>query len=161
MAPRTRPEKRNRVYYSPSPRSRKREAISYAELLGLTTTSELALADKVASGFDYRAFLRFQQVTKMSTTQLADLLSIPDRTLSRRKSEGRLHPDESDRLLRLARVVDLALGLFEGDKSAAQNWLMLSNDALGGKTPIELSKTEVGAREVENLINRLEHGLFV
>lgn len=161
MAERTGPRKRSRVYYSPSSKGKKREAISYAELLGLTTTNELALADKVASGFDYRAFIRFQQVTRLSTTQLADLLSIPDRTLSRRKSEGRLRPDESDRLLRLARVVDLALSLFEGDKRAAQSWLMLSNDALGGKAPIELSKTEVGAREVESLIHRLEHGIFL
>jgi len=130
-------------------------------LLGLTTTNELTLADKVESGFDFRAFVRFQQVIKLPARQLADLLSIPDRTLSRRKSEGRLHPDESDRLLRLARVVDLALDLFEGDKKAAQSWLMLSNDALGGKTPIELSRTEVGAREVESLIHRLEHGVFV
>lgn len=161
MAERTGPGKRNRVYYSSSPKGEKRGAISYAELIGLTTTSELALAAKVESGFDYRAFIRLQQVIKLPARQLADLLSIPDRTLSRRKSEGRLRPDESDRLLRLARVVDLALSLFEGDKKAAQSWLMLSNDALGGKTPIELSKTEVGAREVETLIHRLEHGVFV
>jgi putative toxin-antitoxin system antitoxin component (TIGR02293 family) len=161
MAGRAGPGKRSRVYYSPSPKSRKRETISYAELIGLTTTSELALADKVESGFDYRAFIRLQQALKLTARQLADLLSIPDRTLSRRKSEGRLRPDESDRLLRLARVVDLALGLFEGDKKAAQSWLLLSNDALGGKTPIELSRTEVGAREVESLIHRLEHGVFV
>ena len=161
MAGRAGPGKRSRVYYSPSSKSKKREAISYAELIGLTTTSELVLADKVESGFDFRAFVRLQQATRLTARQLADLLSIPDRTLSRRKSEGRLHPDESDRLLRLARVVDLALSLFEGDKKAAQGWLMLSNDALGGKTPIELSKTEVGAREVETLIHRLEHGVFV
>ncbi len=161
MAERAGPGKRSRVYYSPSSKSKKRDAISYAELIGLTTTSELALADKVQSGFDFRAFIRLQQVIKLSARQLADLISITDRTLSRRKSEGRLRPDESERLLRLARVFDLALSLFEGDKKAAQSWLMLSNDALGGKTPIELSKTEVGAREVESLIHRLEHGVFM
>jgi uncharacterized protein (DUF2384 family) len=39
-------------------------------------------------------------------------------------------------------------------------WLRSPNRALGGESPLALSKTEVGAREVENLIGRLEHGVF-
>jgi uncharacterized protein (DUF2384 family) len=31
---------------------------------------------------------------------------------------------------------------------------------LGGKTPLEYADTEPGAREVEDLLGRLEHGVF-
>ena len=50
--------------------------------------------------------------------------------------------------------------LFEGDVESARSWLMRPVLALGGAVPFEMLKTEVGAREVENLITRLEHGVF-
>lgn len=149
-----------RVYRYASSTARGQEAISYAKLIGVNARSERALADKVESGFDFRTFTQLQTVTKLPARQLAELISIPHRTLSRRKSEGRLRPDESERLLRVARIFDLTLSMFGEDKQAARNWLMRPNDALGGRSPIALSKTEVGAREVESLIHRLEHGVF-
>ncbi|MBN1429811.1 MAG: DUF2384 domain-containing protein [Anaerolineae bacterium] len=160
MAGRTEVDGGRRVYRYSSSATSGQDAISYAKLIGLDARSERALADKVEDGFDYRAFTQLQMAIKLPVKQLADLMSITDRTLSRRKSEGRLRPDESERLLRLARVFDLALGLFGGDKQAARNWLTRPIDALGGRAPIALSKTEVGAREVESLIHRLEHGIF-
>jgi putative toxin-antitoxin system antitoxin component (TIGR02293 family) len=39
-------------------------------------------------------------------------------------------------------------------------WLKSPQKALGGKTPLEYSDTEPGAREVEDLLGRLEHGVF-
>lgn len=87
---------------------------------------------------------------------LAELAQIPPRTLARRKEEGRLDPDESDRLLRASRVFGRALALFEGDVDAARTWLSAEQPALGGMAPLELATTDVGAREVENLIGRLE-----
>ena len=59
------------------------------------------------------------------------------------------------------RIFTYALDLFEGDQEAAQQWLSTEIQALQGATPLEASKTEEGAREVENLIVRLEHGVFV
>ena len=58
------------------------------------------------------------------------------------------------------RVFGRALELFEGDSQAAERWLSSPRAALGGATPLELAKTEAGAREVEALIGRLEHGVF-
>ena len=151
---------RRRVYRYSSSTARGQNAISYAKLIGLDARSERALADKVESGFDFRAFTQLQAAIKLTTKQLANLISITNRTLSRRKSEGRLRPDESERLLRVARIFDLVLNMFGGDRQAARNWLTRPNDALGGRSPLTLSKTEVGAREVESLIHRLEHGVF-
>ena len=58
------------------------------------------------------------------------------------------------------RVSDKALKLFEGDAWAAERWLSSPKVALDGAVPYELVRTEAGAREVEALIGRLEHGVF-
>ena len=92
--------------------------------------------------------------------QLAEALGIPGRTLHRRKADARLTPDESDRLVRLSRLYAAALDLFEGDAAGARQWLASPALALGGATPLRWSQTEPGAREVEALIGRLEHGVF-
>jgi putative toxin-antitoxin system antitoxin component (TIGR02293 family) len=68
--------------------------------------------------------------------------------------------EESDRLLRAGRVFGRALELFDGDTNAARNWLSKPQPALGGGVPLELAETEVGAREVEAAIGRIEHGVY-
>ena len=66
---------------------------------------------------------------------------------------------ESDRLLRTARLFRLAVDLFDGDRQAARQWLQTPKRALGGATPLDHAATEVGAREVEDLVGRAEHGV--
>ena len=80
--------------------------------------------------------------------------------LRRRRDAGRLTPEESDRLVRLARLWSAALGLHDGDGDAARRWLRSPRPALDGRSPLDYAVTEVGAREVEDLIGRLEHGVF-
>jgi putative toxin-antitoxin system antitoxin component (TIGR02293 family) len=80
--------------------------------------------------------------------------------LARRKKAGRFEQLESERLLRLGLVFEKSLDLFEGDRAAAGRWLNAPIKGLGGQTPLALTQTELGAREVEDLIGRLEHGVF-
>ena len=61
---------------------------------------------------------------------------------------------------RRMRVFRKTLALFEGDREAAAAWLATAQPALGGVVPIDLAKTDGGAREVETLIEQLEHGVF-
>jgi putative toxin-antitoxin system antitoxin component (TIGR02293 family) len=86
-------------------------------------------------------------------------VGIPERTLARRRSRGKFTPEESERLLRLGTVFEQAVELFEGDNAAALRWLTAPRKALEGKTPLAYARTELGAREVEDLIGRLEHGV--
>lgn len=130
-----------------------------AALLGLPAVDAVSLATLVGRGLRYAALDRFRKDSALSLTALASMISVNDRTLARRKTEGRLQPEESDRLFRAARVFARALDLFEGDRGAARTWLMQPQRALAGKVPLELATTDVGAREVENLIGRLEHGV--
>lgn len=111
-------------------------------------------------GFSYQALLAFEANSGVSLQALAGTIGIPERTLARRRVAGRLAPEESERLLRLSSIFEKAVELFEGDVSAAVQWLAAPKRALENQTPLEYARTEVGAREVENLIGRLEHGVF-
>jgi putative toxin-antitoxin system antitoxin component (TIGR02293 family) len=102
----------------------------------------------------------FQKLSGLSWAQVSNWIGIPLRTLTRRQSEGKLHWDESDRLWRATRLFDMAVSLFEGDVAAARRWLETPQPGLGGETPLEFASTGAGAREVENLIGRLEYGVF-
>ncbi len=140
-------------------RTRRMAGHSYVALLGFHTYDPFELIAQVQKGFPYSTFVRFQRNSCLSFAKLADLTQIPSRTLTRRKERGTLEPEESDRLLRVSRVFGRAMELFEGDDDAARAWLFKGVPALGGRVPMDLAKSDVGAREVEDLIGRLEHGI--
>ena len=133
---------------------------AYVVLLGLNTFELPALLRQIERGFPWRTLERFVRNTGLTNEQVADLVSIPRRTLARRKADGKLTSSESDRLMRAARIYARALDVFDGDREAATEWLTDGNTALGGVTPLEFARTEVGAVEVDHLIGRIEHGVF-
>ena len=135
-------------------------SLGHAIHLGLRPSDLLDLVTRVKKGLSYSALESLQQAIDLPLQELAEMVHIPPRTLHRRKEQGRLHPDESDRLVRLSRVYGQTLDLFEGDQPAARQWLSSRQPALGGASPLLMASTEVGAREVEALIGRLEHGVF-
>lgn len=135
-------------------------AHSYVTLLGLKALETPELLERVDAGFSYRTFERFRRNLSLPVDELARLVQITPRTLARRRKEGRLTADESDRLLRTVRVFGKALMLFDGDVDAARTWLSTPAPALGDRTPEDVAATDLGAREVENLIGRLEHGVY-
>lgn len=111
-------------------------------------------------GFSYQALIAFETNSGVSLQALAETIGIPERTLARRRAAGRLAPEESERLLRLSSIFEKAVELFEGDVISAVHWLASPKRALENQTPLQYARTEVGARQVENLIGRLEHGVF-
>lgn len=96
---------------------------------------------------------------RLSRSELARALAIPERTLARRKREGVLSSEESAKLLRLARVVGRANEVFE-DPEAALNWLKSPNSSLSGATPLSLLDTDIGAENILDTLGRIEHGVF-
>ena len=128
-------------------------------LLGMEEMRTSELVRRVSEGFPYEVLERLRENVGLSAVEVADLIQINPRTLSRRKREGRLHADESDRVLRLSRVYGRSLGLFGGDLARVQHWLSPPKVALGGDSPLNYSRVDVGAREVVDLIGRIEHGI--
>jgi putative toxin-antitoxin system antitoxin component (TIGR02293 family) len=118
------------------------------------------LINAVNAGFPYEFLDKLSESTGLAVETIADTVRIPPRTLSRRKVERRLQPDESERLLRVSNLIAKAVDLFDGDRDAATNWLQRPQRGLGDGVPLEFAKTEIGARAVEDLIGRLEHGVF-
>jgi putative toxin-antitoxin system antitoxin component (TIGR02293 family) len=96
---------------------------------------------------------------RLTQSELATVLGIPERTLARRKKEGVLNSEESAKLVRLARVVERAKDVFE-DFEASLNWLKSPNAALSGATPLSLLDTDIGAESVLDTLGRIEHGVF-
>ena len=126
----------------------------------MTAASSSQLIRQVERGFSFKALHAIESRSGIALARIAAIIGIPERTLARRKASGRLTPDESERLLRISGVFEDALDLFEGDVAAAVNWLIAPRKAFGNQSPLDYSRTELGAREVENLIGRLEHGVF-
>ena len=136
------------------------DAHFHVVLLGLKSCDTAGLVKKLHEGLSFSSLERMQKNLDLPLKELAELVDMSTRTLARRRARGRLEPDESDRLVRLSRVFAQTIELFEGDVVAARSWLRSSQPAFGGLTPFEMLKTEVGSREVEALIGRLEHGVF-
>lgn len=136
------------------------ELESYQAILGLRARTLQGIMDQALRGLEFKAAERLRRHLDVSLRELADIVQIAPRTMQRRRQSGRLHPDESDRVLRTSRLYGQALELFEGDEEAARQWLAQPQRALGGRIPLEVAKTDIGARQVENLIGRLEHGVF-
>jgi putative toxin-antitoxin system antitoxin component (TIGR02293 family) len=132
----------------------------HLSLLGLPALETNELLALVARGLPFGAIERFKQASGLAWEAVCELVQIPPRTLTRRRAARRLEPGESDRLVRAARVFQQAIDLFEGDAQAAREWLASPQRAFGGATPLAFARTETGAREVENLIGRLEHGVY-
>jgi putative toxin-antitoxin system antitoxin component (TIGR02293 family) len=141
-------------------RARSAKARPGAGTLGIGARGPLAIVRLVRAGFPFSRLARLQKATALPWDRITRFVSIPQRTLTRRQSEGRLRPDESDRVWRASRVFDLAVGLFEGDVAGARRWLQTPQPGLGGEVPLELATTEAGAREVERLVTQLEDGVF-
>ena len=113
----------------------------------------------IKEGINFTAIGQLEEAFHTSQKEVANLLSIPPSTLTRRKKDGQLNTEESDRVVRFAHLKDSADELMGGG-DAAITWLRTPLDILGGETPLEHARTELGVRDVEDLIGRLKHGVF-
>ena len=141
-------------------KSSKQTAYSVEKLLGIKTADNLKLAERVEAGFSFDALERLGKTTGLPLERLRVAVRITPRTLTRRKKEKKLSPEESDRLVSVSRLLAQTFELFEGNEEAGIRWFTSPNRALGGQSPLEVAATETGTREVENLIGRLEYGVF-
>jgi putative toxin-antitoxin system antitoxin component (TIGR02293 family) len=120
----------------------------------------LDLVRRIETGLPYSVLDDLAHDTGLRPAALASTMGIPQRTLARRKSGGRFARGESEKIARFSRVFALAADLFDGDRKAALHWLSSSHRALGGKTALAYLGSEAGAHAIEELIGRLEHGVF-
>jgi putative toxin-antitoxin system antitoxin component (TIGR02293 family) len=127
------------------------------QTLGRRLSSQGDLREAIREGFRPAVVERLMRASGLTLKELATALDLSPRSLQRRRHTGRLARYESDRLYRLARIVALA-DEFLGDHERALSWLKRPNRVLGGIAPIAAIDTELGARQVENILGRIAYG---
>jgi putative toxin-antitoxin system antitoxin component (TIGR02293 family) len=117
------------------------------------------MVEALRVGLPVQELMDLQVNLKVPMEKLVPRLGISKATLHRRKATGRLDPAESDRVVRFARLMGKAVEVLESDDNARQ-WLTSPQFGLGGAVPLDYADTEVGAREVEDLLGRIEYGVY-
>jgi putative toxin-antitoxin system antitoxin component (TIGR02293 family) len=113
----------------------------------------------VLAGLPVQELKDLQASLALPMERLGPMLGISKATLQRRQSEQRLGSAESDRVVRFAKLMGKAVKVMESEE-IARKWLNSPQRGLGGVVPLEFAETEVGAREVEDLLGRIEYGVY-
>jgi len=117
------------------------------------------VVDALRAGLPISELHELQSHLDVPMEKLSQILGISKATLHRRMGEGRLDAFESDRVVRFARLLGRAVEVMESE-AAARQWLTAPQIGLGGEVPLVYAESEVGAREVEDLLGRIEHGVY-
>ena len=137
------------------------DALGGPKLLGKQARTVLDLADLIQQGFPSQSVFYLQKQMALGDDDYSSTLGVSIKWLGRYRKEPRQHLESnvSDRLFRIARLFKLAEEVLE-DKEAANRWLHRPQSGLGERTPLDLMKNEAGAREVEELLYRIEYGIY-
>ena len=127
--------------------------------VGLGTGDGIELMGQISLGLEGDVARRISEWADITPAELRRMSGIPNTTFNR-SIKARFTAEQSERLVRIVRVLERAVDLFEGDKRAAQKWMSEPNRALGWKAPAEVVFSETGALEVMRLITRLAHGVY-
>ena len=114
--------------------------------------------ERLERGLPVDTFGWLQSLLGISQKSLASYLGLSEATLHRRFAKGQFRAEESERLYRYTEVFEKAVELFE-DEAKARAWMGKPARALG-QSPLDFARSERGAREVLDVIERLEHGVL-
>jgi len=115
--------------------------------------------ERIHAGLSFQAVQNLQRALDLPLEKMAAVLGMSRATLHRRKTQGKIDQHESERLVRYQRLLKKADDVF-GDGASAREWLTHKQSGLGGAVPLDFARTEIGAREVENLLGRIEYGVY-
>jgi putative toxin-antitoxin system antitoxin component (TIGR02293 family) len=135
------------------------ETLGGKSVLKRNISSETQLREAVREGLPYETLATVIEKLGIKSNQVSAVIQLPLRTIARRKKEKRLEPDESDRVVRLARIGAMAAYVL-GNEQKASLWLHERNRALGGIAPLDILDTDIGIRQVEDVLGRIEHGVY-
>jgi putative toxin-antitoxin system antitoxin component (TIGR02293 family) len=140
---------------------------SAVKMLGIPVTRRVAdslvrTAEAVVAKLTYAQLDRFRIGMDLNRPQFASMVHVSERTLVRYADDEkrRVDPGVAERALRVARIQALAEFVLE-DPANARAWLHAPQPAVGGRRPIDMLGSEFGAREVEHVLQRIEHGVYM
>lgn len=140
-----------------------------AAIFGRAPRSVLELEAQLRDGLPVRSLFKFKERARLSNDELASIADLSPKTLQRYFNPGaksnasknmRVAVGPSDRVFRAAEVMTLADEVFAGDQGAARDWLRSEQFGLGGRVPLDLLRTSLGAQLVEDQLKRMQHGFL-
>jgi putative toxin-antitoxin system antitoxin component (TIGR02293 family) len=117
------------------------------------------MIERINKGLPFSELEHLRREIDEPMETLGRQLSISRSTLQRRKAERRLSATESDRVMRFWHILQHASKVF-GNVERARQWLKFPQFGLGGAVPLEFAKTEIGAREVDDLLGRIDYSVY-
>ena len=116
----------------------------------------------VREGVPVAHAVKVMRAWSIPVARFAKVLGVSERQWSRTRSatsKAVLSPVASDRLMRVVQVFEHAKTIFD-KQSEAVRWFVTSNPALSGEAPLLLLDTDAGVREVDDVLTRLEFGVY-
>jgi putative toxin-antitoxin system antitoxin component (TIGR02293 family) len=117
------------------------------------------LLEETERGLPVRAYATLVEALDLTPSEEKQLLQTSLGTRARGKKRARLDAATSDRLIRLARIFALAIGVLESRDHAAI-WLREPSSALGGRSPLAAVASDPGAEKVSNMLYQMEHAVY-
>jgi len=119
----------------------------------------LPTIEQVRKGLPVKALHNLANKLHVERSELAYILGTSLRTVQRKEeASDRLGPAASDRLVRVARILDLATRVF-GEQEKASAWLTARSRALGNEVPLYLLDTDIGTERVQQELRQIEFGM--
>jgi len=144
------------------PYARMSSAISESKienLAQLDSLSQAKLIDVISAGLPAHLARELAKCLNVTMEDMAGLLRLNPRTFQRRLDEGTLDLSESERLWELSRLFHRAVDVLES-RAGAVHWFKNPIEVLGWATPLAYARTAVGLRELDNILGRIEHGVY-
>jgi putative toxin-antitoxin system antitoxin component (TIGR02293 family) len=129
------------------------------KVLGAHAGQAGVLLKRLRNGLPYQTFDSVRENLQLETERMQQIVGVPARTLARRKISRTFTKEESDRLYRVARIAALAADVL-GEEARAFAWLRTPNRSLEGDAPVDRLDTDLGTQQVEQLLGRIDHGIF-
>ncbi len=130
------------------------------ERLGLRFHSAQDIPEALSAGLPLESLTRLGEQLGLSQAETLNLVAISEASLRRRRKQGHFTSEESERLYRFADLLQAVQELFE-DEGAAVGWLKRPRAYFQDRTPLEVARSEYGARKVLEFIAQLEVGAYV
>ncbi len=135
------------------------KVLSGGKKVGTQPDNGVELAFALRAGLQFGMATQLAKHTGIALNRIFEAVNLSPRTMERRRLQKRMTTDESQKITRFARIVALGDEVF-ADSTVTSQWLQRANRALNGIAPIDLLDTDAGAREVEAVLLRLEHGVY-
>lgn len=131
---------------------------THAPLQIIPESDPRTILARVRDGLPVQALDQLVRDTGLTAKEVEHLI-VPRKTLAHRRKLGTLSPDQSDRLMRVQKLINRASETF-GDLASALVFLRAPKQRLGGTSLMSLLDTDAGADVLVEWLTHIDHGIL-